>query len=54
MKELEYDRKFITTLGVAQGRLYELRLQTASDRLDSQKVSVWVVPTSQTAMESRM
>ena len=38
-QELEYDRKLITTLGVAQGRLYELRLQTSSSQFDEQKVS---------------
>lgn len=28
MQELEWDRRFITTLGVANKRLYELRIQT--------------------------
>lgn len=34
---LEWDRQLITTLGVANQRLYELRLQTSSDTFDQDK-----------------
>mmetsp|Transcript_24278 Transcript_24278/g.67511 ORF Transcript_24278/g.67511 Transcript_24278/m.67511 type:complete len:261 (-) Transcript_24278:115-897(-) len=34
-QELEFDRRLITTLGTAQGRLYELRIQTSSDKYES-------------------
>jgi hypothetical protein len=36
--ELEWDRRYITVLGVANKRLYEFRLQTASDTYDTAKV----------------
>uniref|UniRef100_A0A061SP80 Lumenal-like protein n=1 Tax=Tetraselmis sp. GSL018 TaxID=582737 RepID=A0A061SP80_9CHLO len=36
-QELEFDRRLITTLGTAKGRLYELRIQTSSDQYDAQK-----------------
>lgn len=35
--ELEWDRRYITVLGVANKRLYEFRLQTASDTYDTAK-----------------
>ena len=36
--ELEWDRHYITVLGVANKRLYEFRLQTAKDTYDKAKV----------------
>lgn len=37
--ELEWDRRYITVLGVANKRLYEFRLQTSADTYDQAKVS---------------
>lgn len=36
--ELEWDRRYLTVLGVANKRLYEFRLQTLSSSLDEDKV----------------
>jgi len=36
--ELEWDRRYITVLGVANKRLYEFRLQTAQETYPSAKV----------------
>lgn len=38
--ELEWQRRYITVLGVANRRLYEFRLQTAKDTYDEAKVSL--------------
>ena len=35
--ELEWDRRLITTLGAANNRLYEFRLQTANSTYDANK-----------------
>jgi hypothetical protein len=32
---LEWDRRLLTTLGVANGRLYEMRIQTANGTWDA-------------------
>ena len=37
--ELEWERHYITVLGVANRRLYEFRLQTAEDTYEQAKVS---------------
>ena len=37
--ELEWDRRYITVLGVANKRLYEFRLQTANESYDQAKVT---------------
>lgn len=37
--ELEWDRRYLTVLGVANKRLYEFRLQTLSSTFDEDKVS---------------
>ena len=37
--ELEWDRRYITVLGVANRRLYEFRLQTANESYDQAKVT---------------
>jgi len=36
-QELEFDRRLVTTLGTAGGRLYEMRLQTSSEAFEAQK-----------------
>jgi hypothetical protein len=36
--ELEWDRRFLTVLGVANRRLYELRLQSSNESFEQQQV----------------
>lgn len=36
--EMEWDRRLITVLGTANGRLYEFRLQTANKTYETSKV----------------
>ena len=36
--ELEWERRYITVLGVANKRLYEFRLQTSKDAYEAAKV----------------
>jgi hypothetical protein len=38
--QMEWDRHYLTVLGVANGRLYEFRLQCSAKTLDADKVSV--------------
>jgi hypothetical protein len=39
-QELEFDRRFVTTLGTGKGRLYEIRLQTSSEAYEAQKEDI--------------
>lgn len=39
--EKEWDRRLLTTLGVAGKRLYELRLQTPEPNFERNEVRVW-------------
>ncbi|KAF8072453.1 PPD1 [Scenedesmus sp. PABB004] len=43
---VEWDRRFLTTLGVANKRLYELRLQTSSETYDADKPGLDVIRSS--------
>lgn len=43
---LEWDRRFITTLGVANKRLYELRLQTSSGTYEQDKPQIDLIQKS--------
>jgi hypothetical protein len=43
---LEWDRRFLTTLGVANQRAYELRMQTGSNTYEQDKPVLDLIRTS--------
>lgn len=44
--ELEWDRRFVTVLGVANRRLYELRLQASAKEFEANRDALLYVATS--------